>query len=552
MGGCDTLLEMSVAQLEGLSGGKTLRAEAMGTVGKAEAKSPIAARALREALVLSETAIPLLLLIAQNRSRILFCTDTPQLKLVSHLYDTAHDVLMQFTDFLVAGARWIEDIAKLMPPMRSLLGETGLAVPVAFQLVRPIMRAALQRWPDPHSMGGGQGEATAGDSALAAAATMSSLRKKEKEADVILRPWHPFGKEMVTAARDHLLRQEERDARAAEQAAKEAAELAALLQQGADPDHVPMTTDHSITAPAPQPSVWSVLSPEIYLLFWSLSLYDVVVPSDKYDCEIRRLRERNKALMTQSAATKSSSTSSSMNMGGAPPLDKAAVKARQDEMTKCLNAMSDLTNEMGEQAKHVAAIRAMVTDQRMSYFQSHLTGGQPAEHSHNASFIVDYLMQHCVLDRVLMSPVDAVYGTHFGLLLHNVEMPLYSTIQFLHKSVVCITPLVFCSTEAEAGFLGFALNETFKLLNHWMVPQVIPSSCPFSPLIYPILLTSSSSSSPPHPPHLLVYRSLPTKPWASEGSWWTHWRAAQTTMAPAGVVLLLPRSRRTSRWTVSK
>ena len=476
MGGCDTLLEMSVAQLEGLSGGKTLRAEAMGTMGKAEAKSPIAARALREALVLSETAIPLLLLIAQNRSRILFCTDTPQLKLVSHLYDTAHDVLMQFTDFLVAGARWIEDIAKLMPPMRSLLGETGLAVPVAFQLVRPIMRAALQRWPDPLSMGEGQGEASAGDSALATAATVSSSRKKEKEADLILRPWHPFGKEMVSAVRDHLLRQEERDARSAEQAAKEAAELAALLQQGTDPDHVLMTTDLPITVPAPQPSVWSVLSPEIYLLFWSLSLYDVVVPSDKYDCEIRRLRERNKALMTQSAATKSSSSSSSMNMGSAAVQDKAAIKARQDEMTKCLNAMSDLTNEMGEQAKHVAAIRAMVTDQRMSYFQSHLTG-QSVNNTHNGSFIVDYLMQHCVLDRVLMSPVDAVYGTHFGLLLHNVEMPLYSTIQFLHKSVVCITPLVFCSTEAEAGFLGFALNETFKLLNHWTAPQVTLLIC---------------------------------------------------------------------------
>ena len=223
--------------------------------------------------------------------------------------------------------------------------------------------------------------------------------------------------------------------------------------------------------------------------------------------------------MAQSAATKNPPSSfCSMGMGGVPPVDKAAIKARQDEMTKCLNAMSDLTNEMGEQAKHVAAIRAMVTDQRQSYFR-HLD--QP-EHAHASSLIVDYLMQHCVLDRVLMSPVDAVFGTHFGLLLHNVEMPLYSTIQFLHKSVVCITPLVFCSTEAEAGFLGFALNETFKLLNHWMVPQVTPLPFPSRAyplrlicqiicvwllailvLNYPILLTSPSSPVPPTPSAVL-------------------------------------------------
>ena len=60
---------------------------------------------LRDSLISSGTAIPLLLLIARIRSRILFCTDTVELKLISHLYDTAQDVLMQFTDFLVAGAR---------------------------------------------------------------------------------------------------------------------------------------------------------------------------------------------------------------------------------------------------------------------------------------------------------------------------------------------------------------------------------------------------------------------------------------------------------------
>ena len=54
-------------------------------------------------------------------------------------------MLIQFTDFLVAGARKIEEIALIMPCMSDLLGRVGLSIPVAFQLVRPLMRAALQK-----------------------------------------------------------------------------------------------------------------------------------------------------------------------------------------------------------------------------------------------------------------------------------------------------------------------------------------------------------------------------------------------------------------------
>jgi len=61
-------------------------------------------------LLTSRTAIPLLLFIAQIRTRIIAgCSDDgsssvkreQQLKLVAHLFDTSQEVLMQFTDFLV-------------------------------------------------------------------------------------------------------------------------------------------------------------------------------------------------------------------------------------------------------------------------------------------------------------------------------------------------------------------------------------------------------------------------------------------------------------------
>ncbi len=61
-------------------------------------------KALREELETTNTAFPLLYLIAQIRSNIINNGESGQkLKLISHMYDICQDVLMQFTDFLILG-----------------------------------------------------------------------------------------------------------------------------------------------------------------------------------------------------------------------------------------------------------------------------------------------------------------------------------------------------------------------------------------------------------------------------------------------------------------
>ena len=88
------------------------------------------------------------------------------------------DVLMQFTDFLVMSdidrKGVVEDILAIMPPMHSLLNEIGLSVPVAFQLVRPIMRAALEKG--------------------------TSL----EDVPAAFRPWHPLSPDMLSVVQRYL------------------------------------------------------------------------------------------------------------------------------------------------------------------------------------------------------------------------------------------------------------------------------------------------------------------------------------------------------------
>ena len=66
MGGCETVLEVSSKQLEGLAGGQLLKAELMGTQVNETPKGK-AVSFLRKELMNSGTAMPLLLLIAQVR-----------------------------------------------------------------------------------------------------------------------------------------------------------------------------------------------------------------------------------------------------------------------------------------------------------------------------------------------------------------------------------------------------------------------------------------------------------------------------------------------------
>ena len=146
MGGCETVLELSYAQLDGMAGGRTLRSEVMAS-SLPESISKRAVARLRDELLDSGAALPLMILISQVRQRILFQSECDELKLLSHLYDSAQDVLMQFADFLTSTETSVETIARIMPPLPALTKDLGLSIPVAFTLVRPLIRAALSAGP---------------------------------------------------------------------------------------------------------------------------------------------------------------------------------------------------------------------------------------------------------------------------------------------------------------------------------------------------------------------------------------------------------------------
>ena len=372
MGGCDTLTEISETQLDGFSGGRALRAEVMGSnIGEVTKKNSI--NALQNELMSSNTAIPALLFIAQIRSKILLCTDTTQLKLISYLYDTCQDVLMQFTEFLVSGVKNLESLARLMPPLETMLGELKMAVPVAFQVIRPLMRAALQC-----------GENLA-------------------DAPIYLQRWHPSSPEVISAAKNCLPKE-----------------------------------------------TWEYITPEFLISFWSLSLYDISVPEKRYEFEIKRINDKLGELQNNQVVIAS----------GVPPNEQSnMIRQRKAEVLKLQTILSELKSEYEIQKVHVQKVRQLISSHKDSYI---LKGFADREKT------VEILLQNCVFHRILMSPMDASFCSQYFLTLHDMEAKHFSTITYVKKVFMAVTPLVFTSSEAEASFIGYSLLPLFNSLNKWV------------------------------------------------------------------------------------
>lgn len=75
--------------------------------------------------------------------------------------------------------------------------------------------------------------------------------------------------------------------------------------------------------------------------------------------------------------------------------------------------------------------------------------------------------QHLLHPRLLMSPIDAVYCTQFCFLLHDMQAPHFSTPLLIDRVLRTIAPLIFCTTEAEASFIGYAVADVLKVVNRW-------------------------------------------------------------------------------------
>nr|CAB3479237.1 unnamed protein product [Digitaria exilis] len=231
---------MTEEQVDAMAGSETLRQQAslFGVTRNYKVLSKSTNR-LRDSLLPKEEpklAVPLLLLIAQHRSKIIINADATYIKMVSEQFDRCHGILLQYVEFLSSAVTPIT-YAQLIPPLQDLVHKYHIEPEVAFLIYRPVMRLFK-------STHGGD--------------TCWPLDDNEEGESV------------------------------------SSEDLVLHLDSSQEPI---MWSDLINTVRSILPAkAWNSLSPDLYATFWGLTLYDLHFPKDRYDTEIKKLHENLKQL----------------------------------------------------------------------------------------------------------------------------------------------------------------------------------------------------------------------------------------------------------------
>ncbi|KAB7500107.1 THO complex subunit 2 [Armadillidium nasatum] len=226
MGGTDSMEDLTPDQLEAMFGGEHLRREAGQYLQEKNTKR--SSMRLKDSLIENNLAIPILLLMAQQRSSIVYNqTESPHLKLVGKLYDQCQDTMVQFGSYLFQMIT-IEELNSKMPPIGSLLTDYLIHADVAFFLTRPMFGHLLHNKYD-------------------------ELRRKDKS-------------ERKLTADDKKK----------------------IFADACNEVFLPLIES---IRPHYSSKIWEDMDPSFFLTFWSLTMSDLEVPTRIYDKEIKKLAE---------------------------------------------------------------------------------------------------------------------------------------------------------------------------------------------------------------------------------------------------------------------
>lgn len=384
MAGIEASDELTNEQLEAMTGGELLRSE--GGYFNQLRNVKKSSQRLKEALLDQDLAIPLCLLMAQQRQCILFQEqENSHIKLVGKLYDQCQDTLVQYGSFL-ANSLSTEDYIKRLPAVSALLSDYNIQADVAFYLSRPSLN---------HTINSKFEEVRKQDKTMKNLTSSESIQKYIEIVDSVFTP-------IVASIRSNQ-----------------------LLRK-----------------------TWEDLNPQIYVTFWSLSMYDLLVPTGSYQREVNKL----KAILHNEE-------------------NKDAGKKKK-ERERCESLISKLMEEEKNQQDHCLRVIARLKNEKEDWFQTKAAKNET----------ITQFLQLCLFPRCTTTPVDALYCAKFVNVIHNLKTPNFSTLLCYDRVFVDITNAVASCTENEANRYGLLLCSMLETVSRWHSDKVIfDKECAFFP-----------------------------------------------------------------------
>ncbi|XP_058986277.1 THO complex subunit 2 [Musca domestica] len=335
---------------------------------------------LKDALANHDLAVTLCLLMAQQKHCVIYReTAQSHLKLVGKLYDQCQDTLVQFGTFL-GSSYSVDEYVERLPSIIAMLQDYHINSDVAFFLARPMFTHQINQKYD-------------------------QLRKAD-----------PNAKKLTNNQK---------------------------LQKYLEATNLIMNPIVESVRPLHGLKVWEDISPQFFVTFWSLSMYDLQVPHDSYQKEINKLKQ-----LSQMAADSKDSNASK----------------NKKEQERYIALMDKLQDERKKQQEHVDKILQRLQQQKDNWFLS-----RSAKSAKNET--ITQFLQLCLFPRCTFTALDALYCAKFVHTIHNLKAANFSTLLCYDRIFCDITYSVTSCTENEATRYGRFLCAMLETVMRWHSDQ---------------------------------------------------------------------------------
>uniref|UniRef100_A0A8B9XET8 THO complex subunit 2 n=1 Tax=Bos mutus grunniens TaxID=30521 RepID=A0A8B9XET8_BOSMU len=402
MAGIEITEEMTMEQLEAMTGGEQLKAEG-GYFGQIRNTKKSSQR-LKDALLDHALALPLCLLMAQQRNGIIFQeSGEKHLKLVGKLYDQCHDTLVQFGGFLASNLS-TEDYIKQVPSIDVLCNEFHTPHDAAFFLSRP--KYAHQDY-----------------------------IKQVPSIDVLCNEFHTPHDAAFFLSRPkyaHRILSKYDELKKSEKGSKQQHKVHKYITSC----EMVMAPVHAAVVSLHVSKVWDDISPQFYATFWSLTMYDLAAPHTSYEREVNKLKIQMKAIDDNQEM---------------PPNKKKKEKER------CTALQDKLLEEEKKQMEHVQRVLQRLKLEKDNWLLAKSTKNET----------ITKFLQLCIFPRCIFSAIDAVYCARFVELVHQQKTPNFSTLLCYDRVFSDIIYTVSSCTENEASRYGRFLCCMLETVTKW-------------------------------------------------------------------------------------
>ncbi|KAI1083543.1 hypothetical protein F5B20DRAFT_409882 [Whalleya microplaca] len=419
MGGIVSDVDFTDAQLSALSGGELLRRQTLISLGDKRYESGKSAARLMKALVQTDIACQLLTNMAQYRQSAIYHLpeDETHIKYLANVIDDSQQALVQYVELLRSNMT-PEEFDALIPSIPRLMTDFGLDANLAFL----IGRSSFQHF----IMGPGEKLAKTGSESATDADGDLVVDRTDKDDATTTPPVQDTEDQMmvdVPETEDGTSRQSSSPS----------------FGNGQKSDRfldVLGPTINAVQSLLPS-EVWDKISPEFFVLFWSLQTSDLSVPTNSYNAEITRRSKQHSDLKKERGDSK----------------DKKKPLEELQRLTK------DLFAEMNACKEQTTKTKILLIKQSPRWFSS----------SKKVESIMDTLIEECLIPRILVSPGDADFCHKMVKFLHSSRTPNFRLATFYDRffGVNRLRLLIFGCTVREAEFLGRFIKLTLGDLAKW-------------------------------------------------------------------------------------